>query len=383
MAIVAGEVIQDRIYVEDAFGDPSSLDAASVFSSISVVRPDNSTIVPTVSQVAGVAGVYGVEFPTSLALPGAYTVYATSSQSGQVYTGTFDVDAIGTGAGIVQSGVPAYTMADLRSEVGYDLSDHMALRATDDGDASVFIDSNNLTDSPGAYESTQGVFVAASGAGIIGQRVYVESSDPIARSITFSPALPNITRAGDQLHLFNLGGRGWNLQIYDDMIQDTVEMAFDDYLVEYSEPSGSAYSIEAGVAIEIPSTFVAVYGLSITEDDIEIRRVPAVRVGSGRWGEGYSVDRTIRAMRIEGAWRDLAEGQAFRIYGYAKHSAPAAPADLITIDRTWMALQTKSKIAGRRSTVSHWNNWAVEWGRRADEQRGRIYTPRRPGVEFL
>lgn len=383
MAVVAGEVVQDRVYVEDAFGDPSVLDAASVFSSAVVIRPDNSGITPTITLIGPTApGVYGIEFPTDLALPGAYTAYLTASQTGQVYVGTFDVDPLGGAVSLVQAGVPSYTMGDFRAAVGAQLRDHMALTATADGSPTVFRDTRNLTDSPDAYRGSQGVFVSASGAGIAGSVIYVEASDTDG-TLTFSPPVLNNTRAGDRLHLFNLAGGGFRLQFYDQAIMEAVEQAYDDYLVDFSAAGIGAYDVESGVAITIPDGFVAVYDLRIVEDDIEVRRIPQVRAGVGRHGEGWSVDRTLRAIRLEGEWRDIAEGQEYRIYGYGKHTTPTRSTDPITIDRTWLMLTVKAALASRRSTNSYWNNWAVEWGRQATDQKGRIYTPRQPGVQFL
>ena len=93
MAILAGETVVDRVYIEDAGGLPSALGAATVFSLATAYSPGGSTITPTVLATA-VPGVYEIRFSTNRAEAGLYTIILVSSETGVHYLGSYDVDPI-------------------------------------------------------------------------------------------------------------------------------------------------------------------------------------------------------------------------------------------------------------------------------------------------
>jgi hypothetical protein len=382
MAYLAGDTIQDRIVVLDQFGDPSALDAASVFTTAIVYTPSGGTSVPTVATT-GTPGLYEITFPTSRSDPGLYSLILVTSEAGTYLQGNYDVDPLSATPSTLQLGAPSVTFSDFRADIGDALQDHLRLSATEDGEASVFHDEINLTDSPDAYRGSHGIYVSATDPDLVGKLVRVESSSPTTNTITFSPELPAITRAGDVLDLFNMAGYGWRLQYYDTAIRGAIESAYPDYVID-TVADGATVFDEAVPTIAIPDLFVAVYGIELTEPDTLTQRNVSRARKPGTWGVGWSVDRGLRQLRIDGTWRDEMAGGAYRIRGYARHAVPTAPTDGITLDLAWLTHEVKARLAARKgATNNQWQNWAVEWGRLASEERGRIMTPREANTVWL
>lgn len=384
MAYLAGDTITDAVYVTNASGDPSALGADAVFSSAVVTAPGGDTSTPTI-QTTATPGLYQVSFPTALEVAGTYAVLLYASETNTAYLATYDVDLTTAAASAIGLAGLGTTFSDFRLAVAMELRDGMALRATADGAANVFIDSLNLTDGTDEYRGSHGVVVSATNGFNVGQRVRVDSSSPLTTSLTFVSALPAPTKAFDVLHLFNLGGYGWRPQFYDEAIQSAVRAASPDYLIETVVASSAAFDADTPL-ITVTSPLVAVFSVEVLEDadtaDAAWRTIPKSRM-PGRWGHGWSLDRGSGTLRIDGCWADIADGLAYRVRGYAPHAVPAAADDLLTLDYGWLMLQTKATLAARRGTDRTWSQWAVEWGRRADEQRGRIATSLQPDTEYL
>lgn len=376
MRYYAGQTIQDAIYVEDALGDPSLLDASLVFSEAHFTNPflTNSQAV-TVSPGSD-PGVYIVSFDTDQTIPGLYTLYLVGSESGDVYLETYNVDP--------RQPIGGVTFADFRMTVAIDLRDGIIATAQSATDGTTFIDPNNFTDYSGAYESAFAVCASSVNIDNIGQTRIVASSSDVDGSVQFEVPFPAAFAVGDVLHLTNLGGLGFRPQVYDTAIQQCIRQAYPDALIPMVYDGAAVFDNDTP-RINIPDDMVAIYAVSTLDDVNRYRGVPTSRPHSfDMWGNGYSVDVANRQVLIAGTYyRDQMDGKAFRLYGYTAHRAPTASNDIITLDEQYLIGAVKAKVAARRPNTREWDNWAVEWGRIAQQERMRIFTAREPNTIIL
>lgn len=278
--------------------------------------------------------------------------------------------------------IPSVTFADFRVRVAIELRDGLILTATSDGSQTSFIDNLNLTDGPDQYRNSHGIVISATNGANVGRTVRVDSSSAASTSLTFvGSGLPAITKAGDVLHLFNLGGNGIRPQYYDQEIRTALDAAYPDY-VEEIVADGSAPFAAAAPLIAVPEQFVAVYAVEFGEEDAEWRTLPRARK-AGRWGEGWTLARPTREIRVDGYWRDELDGLSYRVRGYKAHDALTAADTPVAIDQRWLLAECKGRLASRRGTDRSWQQWAVEWSRDAEQTRFRIMTPRQPNTEWL
>lgn len=374
MAYLAGEPIVDTVYVEDVLGAGSVLSPATVFSSTFAYGPDNVPIAAAVSAGA-VAGLYTVTIPTDANLPGTYTFLGISSETGVEYLGTWDVDPITQFTG--QQGT---TLADFRADLADLMRDHLRITATDDGSPTTWKDADNLTDSENAFMNSHLKVITAGNAANTGLIRRVRTSSGISNTITLE-ALPADVLAGDVGDLYNLGGHGFRPQFYDRSIAAAVKKSFPAALLNITTVGATPFDAALGT-ITIPADFVAVYGLQYDDGEF-LRDVRPVTRTRGEFGSGWSVDTVARAFRVHGPWLDDMDGTAYTIFGYARHQAPNDDADIITLDETWLTYRAASMMANTRLTDARWNNWAIEWGRLEQGERGNIWTPRAPNTVWL
>lgn len=381
MAYLAGETISDSVYVTDLSDNPSVLAPASVFSAATVTRPDSTTFAPTIAATA-TPGLYTISFVTLVAQPGNWSVLLVSSETGTPYLATYDVDlGVTVVPTLTPTGAPVASMADIRIEVAIELRDGLICTATANGSPNTFIDDQNLTDSPDQYRASHGIVISAANGFNVGQQVRVDSSSPLTTALTFAANLPAATTVGDVLHLVNLGGYGFRPQYYDQAIKAAVAAAFSDALLDVVVTGSTPFDADVPT-IPIPSPLCAVYAVELSETGSEWRTLPQAR-RPGRWGEGWTIDRASREIRVDGGWRDIADGLTYRLRGYGAHPVPQRASDPITLDRTWLVLDVKARLAARRGTDRQWQSWAVEWGRMAQQTRAAIATSLEPNTELL
>lgn len=376
MRYYAGETISDAVYVEDALGDPSVLDAADVFSDAHFTNPVLSTNVNVTVSPGAESGVYVVSFATDINLPGLYYVYLVSSETGTVYTETYNVDP--------RQPVGGRRFKDFRMACAIELRDGIRAYATQDSAANLFYDQNNLTDGRNAYESTHAVCIESVNEANVGAVRLVDSSSEVSSSIQFAQAFPAAFTTGDQLHLMNLAGLGFRPQVYDEAIQQCIAESYPDALIYYTFDGVSVFDA-AAPRIDIPDDMVAIYGVATLEEAETWRAVPSARPRNlDSWGHGYAVDIARRQVVIQGqGWKDNSDGKAYRLFGYSAHRPPVLADDLISIDAKWLMVAVKAKIAGRRVSSREWDSWAVEWGRMESSERMRIQTAREANAIFL
>ncbi len=283
---------------------------------------------------------------------------------------------LGTGSGV--------TFGDFRQRLALKLRDCLMCVGTQDGSTTTFFDERHLVDAYSGYAGSEAIFYEVSNLLLLNYDTVVTDSDPEFRSISFRPALPADTLAGDKLYLINVGGRGFTKQIYDEVIQNAVDNAWPDYKLKISVDSSANFDGDSPL-ITIPEQLNAVSGLSTLADVNTWREVPASRVGgSDQWGWGYRVDPSTRTIAVSSEyWQSNMNETSYRIAGYGRHPIPELETDLITIDRTWLMLECLSQMAERRAGSREWENWAVEWGRQADQERARIMTPLKPNTVML
>lgn len=273
------------------------------------------------------------------------------------------------------------TFAEFRLSVASDLMDGLELTATSDGSTTQFIDNLTLVDGPDQFRSSFGVVISATNASNVGRVVRIDSSSPTSTSITFANALPAITKSGDVMHLFNLGGYGMRPQFYDLAIQEAIRAAYPDYVEEIVLTGASAFDADSPT-IPIVAPMTAVYAVEIEEEADAWRTIPKARQ-AGTWGEGWTLSRPTSELRIDGEWRQIADGMTYRVRGYQRADLPSAAGDPITIDLMWLTYEVKARLSARRRTDRQLQNWGVEWGRQAENARMRIQTPREADTEWL
>ena len=159
------------------------------------------------------------------------------------------------------------------------------------------------------------------------------------------------------LDLFNLGGYGWRLQHYDAAIHAAIESAYPDYLIETVADGAALFASDVPM-IDIPDVFVAVYAIELSEPDSLTYRTVGRARRPGTWGVGWSIDRGLRQLRIDGGWRDTWKAVSYRIRGYARHAVPTAPTDGITMDLQWLTHEVKAPSPRARAPPATGNHGA-------------------------
>jgi hypothetical protein len=160
-----------------------------------------------------------------------------------------------------------------------------------------------------------------------------------------------------------------------------VKFAFPAALIPISAAGVGTFSASLGT-IAIPSQFVALYGVQYNDGQF-LRDVRPVTRTRGEFGNGWAIDKGSRTVRINGRWLDDMDGTPYTLFGYARHEAPNDDSDLITLDETWLTYRVASMMANSRLIDSRWNNWAIEYGRLEQAERGNIWTPREPNTVWL
>lgn len=384
MTIHAGDTITTAAYVESSPGVPSVSSPATVFSVVEAHAPDNSVLInPPIVTSLEAPGYYEISFVTLVAQPGTYELHATGAEQGDVYLETFVVDAA---IAADLSGDVGISLWDMVIVIADDLADHIELTATaPSAGPNVMVDANNLLGGDGELRSSHGVVRQAADPANVGKVVRVQGNSSTTTSITFAPNLPSALVTGDIMDLVNLGGFGFRPEVYRQQIKNAVIKSYPDALIEISASSSPDRFDAASPTIPIPDEFVAVYGVfyMYQDDVLQWRDVRPAR-GRGGYATGWSLDRPSRTIRIDGdAWQDLMDGTLYVIGGYAKHGIPTADTDLVTVPAYWIILEVKGTLAGRRIADRRWNDWAVEWGRRADTEKMNIWTPRHADTQFL
>lgn len=382
MAYYAGQTISDTIAITDWDENPSTLDASTVLSSLTVTHESGTAITPVIISNYTPQGTYIVNFRSRRDLPGLYTLSAFAAETGWEYAQTYQVLPVEQAGLLPELGAEGVIFSEFRARIADRMQDLLRLTATADGGLNTFEDSLNLTDSLNQYAGTHFVMINALEPNNSGQERRVTASSGTTFSVTLNRNLPGITREGDTAHLFNLSGKGFRPQIYDAMIRTVVDEAYPTFLLEI-ERSVSAFPTDSR-RIAIPAEFAAVHSLYLDDDDVDIdyRRVPPSR-REGRYQVGFSVDRASRELVINGDWRDEASGIPYRIGGYARHPVPQSDNDYIVIPERWLNLEVSARLAARRRADQQSSSWAIEWGRLAQEERGSIMTPRKPNTTFL
>lgn len=382
MAYYAGQTISDTITILDWDENPSALDASAVLSSLVVTHESGTAVSPVIISNFTPAGTYLISFRTRRDLPGVYQLDAVATETEWAYAQTYDVLPVEQAGLLPQIGAEGIIFSDFRARVADRMQDLLRLTATADGGLNTFTDALNLTDSLNQYQGTHFIMINALEPDNTGQQRRVTGSSGTTFSVTLDRNLPGVVREGDTAHLFNLSGKGFRPQIYDSMIRTVVDEAYPTFLLEI-ERTVSSFPTDSR-RIAIPAEFAAVHSLSLDDDDADndYRRVPPSR-REGRYQIGFSVDRASREIVVNGDWSDESSGIPYRIGGYARHPVPQSDNDYIVIPERWLSLEVSARLAARRRGDQQSSSWAIEWGRLAQEERGSIMTPRKPGSIFL
>lgn len=382
MVYYAGQSISDTIAIEDWAGNPSTLDASVALSSVVVTHESGTAVTPVLVSNYTPIGTYLITFRTRRDLPGLYTLNAVASETNWPYSQTYEVLPVEQAGMLPEVGASGIIFSDFRIRVAEQLQDGKRLTATKDGDNQTFYDEDQLTDSTNHYQGSDFMMVNGLEQGNTGQRRRIASSSGIQNTIQFQRALPGITRAGDEAHLFNLGGKGFLVDVYNSYIRSVIAESYPYFLIPIERrvdafPSGTR-------RIPIPEEFVAIHSIFLDDDDNDIaeRYIPPSR-GMGRYRSGFNIDKASREIVLSGNWNTFADGIPYRIAGYARHPIPQSDNDYIAIPETWLRLEVCSRMASRRRQDPESSGWAVDWGNAARAERAAITTPRKANTRFL
>lgn len=382
MAYYAGQSISDTLALRDWDDLPFTLDASVATTELTVTHESGTAITPVLISNYTPQGTYLVTFRTRRDLPGVYSLSAVAANTGWAYAQTYQVLPVEQAGLLPEIGASGVIFSDLRARIAHQLQDLRELNATRDGDRLSFYDQNVLTDSLNQYVGTAFVMINGLESGNTGQRRRVIGSSGSVYNVQFDRALPAITREGDVAHLFNLRGEGFLPDAYDTAIRSVISEAYPTFLIEIERVASSFPSDTRRVAI--PEEFIAVHSVYLDDDSAcnDLRRVPYAG-REGRYRSGFSVDRASREIVVNGSWHEAARGMDYRIGGYARHPIPKTDNDYVIIPEMWLRLETSSRMASRRRGDTESAGWAVDWGNAARQERGNIYTPRKPGTIFL
>ncbi len=282
------------------------------------------------------------------------------------------------------------TFGELRQRLALSLRDGLIATATREGQANIFFDTRNLVNTFDSYEGSELVYLTANDPLMVGHETVVVSSNPDDGSITCNSNFPSLPyynaldpKTSDTILLINVGNGGFRKQVYDFVIQEAVRQSWPAFLLDITADVDTAFDSDSPI-ISIPAQFRAVHSLYVQADTNVWREVGRARPGSSdAWGEGWTIDKSSKTIQIAGEWRDVMDGELYRIGGYTSHPVPVLDSDPIALDPDYIMTKCKAMCAERRAGTREWDNWAVEWGRMAMDLRGRILSPRRAGTVFL
>ena len=326
--ITAGEPIVD--YLTHTGWDGNAITGAT-FTVISARKPDGTSFTPTVTSLG--SGVYRIEIATARTESGAWYLLLsdTALTPDKLYDNLWEVDppSSESSAGVSGGG----TRATLRRGIGRLMGDVIVATATSDGTTTTAIDTVNLN-----YENS----------GLTGRMLYVYAATNTANeslirrvtgntkstgTVTFTPALPAVTKAGDVLEFYAKRGVGPGPLEIHEAINRAIQAARDNHV-------SPALSTETTLnylspTVTIPSTWTFFGGAEWKDFEDIWRPIPKADLDLDKVG------RTIRFMNRS---RWLADQRGVRLRGYLPPAALDSDDDGTSVDAEWIMNQAAADL---------------------------------------
>jgi hypothetical protein len=326
--ITAGETIVD--YVTHTGWDGAPITTAT-FTVVTARKPNGSAFTPTITHLGN--GVYKIEIATARTEDGPWYLLLsdTALTPDKYYDSLWDVDPPSSESSAGVSG--GVTRATLRRGIGRLMGDVIVATTTADGTTTTALDTVNLN-----YEN----------AGLTGRMLYVYAATNTANeglirrvtgntkatgTVTFTPALPAVTKAGDVVELFAKRGVGPGPLEIHEAINRAIQAARDNHV----SPALSAESTldYLNPNVTIPSTWTFFAGAEWKDYEDIWRPVPRADL---------ELDKVSRTVRFANRARWLADQRSVRLRGYLPPAALDSDDDGTSVDAEWIMNQSAADL---------------------------------------
>ena len=321
--IVAGEAIVDYLTHIGNDGQPV---AGASFTVVSARKPDGSSFSPTIADLGG--GTYRITIATTRTEDGQWYLLLrdAAQEPDRYYDNLWDVDpapsesSAGIGGGV--------TRATLRRAVGRLMGDVLVLSCTANGTTTTAVDAVNLAvENAGLTGRQLYVFQSAAGANQ-GLTRRVSGNTKSTATLTFTPALPAATTAGDVLELFSERGIGPGPTEIHEAINRAIEAARDSHVTQaLATPVALEWS---SPIVSIPSSWTFFAGAEWQDHEGLWRKVAPADL---------KLDAVARTVEFKHRMRWLADQQQVRLRGYLPPAALTSDTDGTGVDAEGIANQ--------------------------------------------
>lgn len=236
----------------------------------------------------------------------------------------------------------------LRRTIGRRTGDLDILEATASGTTDTLIDALNAPLETNTWRGRLGYFSGGTVANLY-RTVRVTGNDKSTQTVTFTPAAPSNTAAGDTLELYNKDGQGPTVRHIHDTINYCIESVSKGVLTE-AVSTPVAFSSDSPV-LTIPGTWRRLTAVEIyVDEEWEV-------VSEADWTE--TVDRQAYTVRLDNYPRYRADNNTVRLRGGIAAGQLTADTDTTLVDTEWlvnqavayilMDLATAEKVPDRRA----------------------------------
>ena len=359
MAIQAtvGEPLISYITLLDTDG---SAIAGETFTPVVTRRPDGGTFALSVVEVGN--GVYQMVAATAVGDPaGEWFALVQGGTSGRQFSETWDVLARAPAVTVVQeSPAGGLTRRELRRQVSADLGDFYLFTATETTSRNTVKDAVTFARQVHHFRGMEITFTDGTPANVGASR-FVQGSDGVAQTVTFSPELPDTVHAGDQGELHNFRGKGWTFETVNEAINAAIARAGEQH-----------HSVPVSIAVEAPFDRSAPYvampeGITHFSGIVYTDRQGVERTLPARY---WTVDLSLLRVGIHRfAVNDL-NGRTLRVVGRARPAPLTEDGHRTSIPAEWLVEEAKALLLEADVT-----------GSLTAEMRARLYNAARSGAD--
>lgn len=245
----------------------------------------------------------------------------------------------------------ATSRADLRYRIGVLLGDVKQVTATTDGTTTTFTDSLNVSDTMERPLGRDIVFISGFSSSNVGLVRRVTSSTSLTGTLSFA-ALPDVTITGDVAHLFNYRTKGWQVQEYDNAIDQAMMeggrtwKSPENYLVTPAFDGTST-------GITVPATLSHIAKIGWLASDNTVMQIPKAKT---RNDPGWYI--SADEFQIQGSyWQAQANGYNLYINGYKDIETLADDSDTTTMPADYIVYKAASLLClnGRDRDPANYN----------------------------
>jgi hypothetical protein len=334
------------------------------------------TVAVTLGEIGG--GEYGFSFVPTVA--GSWTVHFIYDSGGVFREPSGDyLVAAASGSGATSGAITVTTgtrLDEIRRRVGLLLRDYTEIEATADGTMSTVVDSLNLNAESGDWMHAQ--LLCSGGTALnLGEKRRVLGNVQASGTISLAVDLPTNTQEGDTFDLFCLRGQGFLIQHYDRAIKTSIDNARNEYHVALGPTTlVSAFAFD-NPDITLPDEYEIVYRVEYQDEAEDWVEIPVAK-RPGLYAEGWFAQGLSGTIRVEGCYRDWADGRAIRVLGYGPHPSVSEDSDLIALDQEWVILTAAARLAARKTPAREWMASAAGWTQEANGRRLAMHIPYLP-----